>query len=96
MLACRVQKIPSVTRRSTLSAKIRRLSATAIVACTLCARAYTRYIFSSNSAKCSECTRKGVSYDRNFIEADFDKLSKKKAYLEAIRTRAIKETASLN
>jgi hypothetical protein len=53
-------------------------------------------VFSKNSTKCSKCTRKGVSYDRNFSKADFDKLSEEKARLEAVRTRALKETMSLN
>jgi hypothetical protein len=89
-------EIPSPIRRSTLVVKIKRLGATAIVACTLCACAWACCIFSSNSVKYSECTRKGVSCDGNFVEADFDKLSKEKARLEAARTRAIEETASLN
>jgi hypothetical protein len=67
-----------------------------MIACTPYARARARYIFSSNSAKCSKCTRKGMSCDRNFVEADYDKLLKEKARLKAARTRAIEETASLN
>jgi hypothetical protein len=51
---------------------------------------------SKDSIKCSKCTCKEVAYDRNFLEADFDRLSKKKARLEAIRTYIIKETISLN
>jgi hypothetical protein len=96
MPACRVQKIPSPTRRSTLAAKIKRLGATAMVSCTPCARARTLYVFSGVSSKCSECTRKGVSCDGNFSEANFDKLSKEKDRLEAARTRAIAEAASLD
>jgi hypothetical protein len=46
--------------------------------------------------KYSKCTYKSVSCDRNFLEADFDKLLKEKAYLEVVRTCAIKETISLN
>jgi hypothetical protein len=68
----------------------------AIVSCTPCARARTLYVFSRDSSKCSECTCKGVSYDGNFSKADFDKLLKKKDHLEAARTRAITEVASLN
>jgi hypothetical protein len=49
------------------------------------------YIFSRDSIKCSKYTYKEVSYNRNFLEANFDKLSKEKAYLEAIRTYIIKE-----
>jgi hypothetical protein len=37
-----------------------------------------------------------VAYDGNFSEADFDKLSEKNDHLEATRTRAIVEAASLN
>jgi hypothetical protein len=53
-------------------------------------------VFSGDSAKCSECTWKSVSCDGNFSEADFDKLSKEKAKLEAAQTQAIKELASLH
>jgi hypothetical protein len=42
------------------------------------------YKFSSDFMKYLECTWKGVTYNRNFLEADFNKLSKKKAYLEAV------------
>jgi hypothetical protein len=69
---------------------------TAIITYTLCARTRTRYIFSFNSAKCFKCTWKGVLCDGNFVKADFNKLSKEKARLEVARTRAIKETTSLN
>jgi hypothetical protein len=67
-----------------------------MVACTPCARARTMCVFSGDSVKCSECTRKSVSYDGNFSEADFDKLSEEKAKLEAAQTRAIEELASLH
>jgi uncharacterized membrane protein YqjE len=63
--------------------KIKRLRAIAIIACTLYARARIMCVFSKDSVKCLECTRKSVSCDRNFLEADFDKLSKEKAKLEA-------------
>jgi hypothetical protein len=53
-------------------------------------------VFSRDSSKCSECTRKGVAYDGNFSKADFDKLSEKKDRLEAARTHAITEVTSLN
>jgi hypothetical protein len=96
MPVCRVQKIPSPTRRSTLAAKIKRLGAIAMVLCTLCAWARILCVFSGDLSKCSECTRKGVSCDGNFSEADFDKLSEEKDRLEATRTRAIAEAASLN
>jgi hypothetical protein len=96
MPACRIQKIPSPTRRSTLAAKIKRLGAIAIVSCTLCARTCTLCVFSGDSSKCSECTRKGVVYDGNFSKADFDKLSEEKDRLEAARTRVITEAASLD
>jgi hypothetical protein len=76
--------------------KIKRLGVTAIVSCTLCARARTLYVFSRDSSKCSECTYKGVSCDGNFSEADFDKLLEEKDRLEATRTRAITEVASLD
>jgi hypothetical protein len=74
MLVYRVQKILLSTYRSTLAAKIKRLGATIIVLCTLYARAYTLYMFSGDSFKCSKCTHKGVTYDGNFSKADFDKL----------------------
>jgi hypothetical protein len=67
-----------------------------MVAYTPCARARTRYIFSSDSAKCSECTRKGVSCDGNFVEADFNKLSEEREKLEAARSLAIAELVSLD
>jgi hypothetical protein len=67
-----------------------------MVTCTLCARACIIYVFSGDSVKCSECTRKSVSCDRNFSEADFNKLSEEKAKLEAAQTQAIKELASLH
>jgi hypothetical protein len=96
MLAYRVQKIPSPTRRSTLAVKIKRLGATAIVSCTPCARARILYVFSKDSSKYSKCTYKGVVCDGNFSKADFDKLSEEKDHLEAARTRAITEVASLD
>jgi hypothetical protein len=67
-----------------------------MITCTPYARARTRYIFFSDSAKCSKCTRKGVSYDGNFIEADFDKLSEEREKLEAARSLAIIKLASLD
>jgi hypothetical protein len=76
--------------------KIKRLGVIAIVSCTLCARARTLYMFSRDSSKCSKCTCKRVAYDGNFSKADFDKLSKEKDRLEATRTRAIAEAASLD
>ena len=54
-----------------------------MVACTLCARARTLCVFSGDSVKCSEYTRKRVLCDKNFLEADFNKLLKEKAKLEA-------------
>jgi hypothetical protein len=53
-------------------------------------------VFSGDSSKCSECTRKRVLCDGNFSEADFDKLSKEKDRLKITRTRAITEVVSLN
>jgi hypothetical protein len=76
--------------------KIKRLGATAMVSCTPYARARTLCVFSRDSSKCSECTRKGVPYDGNFSKADFDKLLEEKDRLKAARTRAIAEAASLN
>jgi hypothetical protein len=92
----RVQKVPSPIRRSTLAAKIKRFGATAIVSCTPYARARTLYVFFRDSSKCSKCTRKRVSCDGNFSKADFDKLSEEKDRLEAARTYAIIEAASLD
>ena len=37
-----------------------------------------------------------MSYNENFSEVDFDKLSKKKTRFKTARTRTIEETASLN
>jgi hypothetical protein len=54
------------------------------------------YMFSRDSIKCLECTYKSVAYNRNFLEIDFNKLSKEKAYLKAIQTWALKEATSLN
>jgi hypothetical protein len=76
--------------------KIKRLRAIAIISCTPCARARTLYIFSRDSSKYSKYTYKEVVYDGNFSKADFDKLSEEKNYLEAARTRAIMEVASLD
>jgi hypothetical protein len=67
-----------------------------MVSCTPCARARTLCVFSGDSSKCFECTRKGVSCDGNFSEADFDKLLEEKDRLEAAWTYAIIEAASLN
>jgi hypothetical protein len=53
-------------------------------------------MFSGDYIKCSKCTHKGVSYNRNFLEVDFDKLLEEKACLKAIRICLIKETISLN
>jgi hypothetical protein len=77
-------------------AKIKRLGAIAIVLCTLYARARTLYVFSRDSLKYSKCTYKGVVYDRNFSKVDFDKLLEEKDHLEATRTYAIIEVASLD
>jgi hypothetical protein len=57
---------------------------TAIIACTSYTRARTIYRFSTDFIKCSKYTHKDVSCNGNFSKADFDKLSKKKAHLEAI------------
>jgi hypothetical protein len=76
--------------------KIKRLGTIAIVLCTLYARARTLYVFSRDSSKCSEYTRKRVACDRNFSKADFDKLLEEKDRLEAARTRVIAEATSLN
>jgi hypothetical protein len=40
--------------------------------------------FSSDSIKCSKCTCKEVAYNRNFLEANFNKFLKEKACLEAV------------
>jgi hypothetical protein len=63
--------------------KIKRLKAIVMILCTPCARARTLYVFSRDLCKCSKCTYKGVSYDRNFSKADFDKLFKEKDRLKA-------------
>jgi hypothetical protein len=67
-----------------------------MVSCTPCARARTLCVFSRDSSKCSECTRKGVSCDENFFKVDFDKLLKEKDHLEVTRTRAIMKVVSLD
>jgi hypothetical protein len=54
-----------------------------MIVCTLYAQAHVMCVFSGNSIKCSKCTYKSVPYDRNFSEADFNKLSKEKVKLEA-------------
>jgi hypothetical protein len=77
-------------------AKIKRLGAIAMISYTPCARARTLCVFSRDSSKCSKCTRKGVSCDGNFSEADFDKLLKEKDRLKAARTRAIIEVVNLD
>jgi hypothetical protein len=53
-------------------------------------------VFSRDSSKYSEYTRKGVSCDGNFSKADFDKLSEEKDRLKAARTHAITEVTSLD
>jgi hypothetical protein len=53
-------------------------------------------VFSRDSSKCSKCIYKGVSYNRNFSKADFDKLLKEKDHLEATRTCMIAKAASLD
>jgi hypothetical protein len=53
-------------------------------------------VFSRDSFKCSEYTRKGVSYDGNFSKANFDKLLEEKDRLKATRTHVIMKIASLN
>jgi hypothetical protein len=68
----------------------------AIMIYTLYTQACIIYKFSRDSIKCSKCTYKGVSYNRNFSKADFNKLLEEKACLEAIRTCVIKEIVSLN
>jgi hypothetical protein len=67
-----------------------------MIACILYMRVRIMCIFSRDSIKCSKYTHKGVSYDRNFLEADFNQLFKEKACLKAVRTCVIKETISLN
>jgi hypothetical protein len=49
----------------------------------LCARVCVICVFSRDSIKCLECTYKSVLYNENFLEADFNKLSKEKVKLEA-------------
>jgi hypothetical protein len=53
-------------------------------------------VFSRDSSKCSKCTRKRVSCDGNFSEADFDKLLEEKDRLKTTRTRIIIKAASLD
>jgi hypothetical protein len=96
MPACRVQKIPSPTRHSTLIVKIKRLKVIVMISCTLYARARTLYVFFRDSFKCSKYTRKGVSCDGNFSKTDFDKLSEERDRLKATWTRVIAEVASLD
>jgi Zn ribbon nucleic-acid-binding protein len=96
MPLCRVQKILSPIHRSTLAAKIKRLRLIAMISCTPCARARTLCVFSRDSSKCSKCIHKGVFYNGNFSEADFDKLLEEKDHLEAARTYTITEAASLD
>ena len=95
MSVCRVKK-NSTPRRKTLAKRILLDGSEAIVACSACARAQVLCYFAPHSSKCSECTRKGVSCDRNFSVADYDKLSEEQVKLEAARSRAIAELMSLD
>jgi hypothetical protein len=63
--------------------KIKRLGAIVIVVCMLCAYMHIMCIFSRDFIKCLECTCKSISCDRNFSEANFDRLSKEKVKLKA-------------
>jgi hypothetical protein len=96
MPACRVIKLSSTVRRQALAKRIVQDGDRAMVACSACAAARTLCLFAPHSSKCLECTRKGVSCDGSFSEADYDKLSEEQSKLEAARTRAIDEAASLN
>jgi hypothetical protein len=62
-----------------------------MVACSACAHSGTRCMFAPHSSKCAECTRKGVSCDGSFSEANYDKLSVEQAKLEVTRSKATAE-----
>jgi hypothetical protein len=103
MPACRVSKSSPTLRRRVLARKILEEGAVAMVACSSCARAQALCIFSASSSKCAECTRKGMSCDGSFSEADYDRLSEEEARLETARQVALDraqkesaEAASLN
>jgi hypothetical protein len=76
--------------------KIKRLRATVIITCTLYTWAHIFCVFSRDSIKCSKYTHKGVTYNRNFLKADFDKLSKEKEKLETAYSQVIAKLASLD
>jgi hypothetical protein len=82
MPACRVSKPSPTFCRRVLARKILEEGVVAMVACSFCACAQVLYVFSASSSKCAECTRKGVSCDGSFSEADYDRLLKEEVRLE--------------
>jgi hypothetical protein len=54
-----------------------------MIAYTLYTYVYVMYVFSRDSIKCSKYTHKSVPCDKNFLEANFDRLSKEKIKLKA-------------
>jgi hypothetical protein len=66
-----------------------------MVACSACARSGARYMFAPHSSKCIECTRKDISCDGSFSEADYDKLSVEQVKLEAVQSKTTAEILRL-
>jgi hypothetical protein len=66
-----------------------------MVACSSCSRSNTLCVFSAESAKCSECTRKGVSCDGNFSETDYEKLAAEKGRLKVAHRQALDRARDL-
>jgi hypothetical protein len=67
-----------------------------MIICTLYTQVRTFCVFSRNFIKCSEYTCKRVACNGNFLEADFNKLSKEKKKLKIARLRVIIELTSLD
>ena len=79
----KVSKVSSTCRRKGLALRVASLGGVAVMPCSACAAAGSLCVFSPQYPKCSECIRRGIPCDRNFSEADFDRLESEKRKLEA-------------
>ncbi len=64
--------------------------------CSVCEKDKTFCLFSLYFLKCSHYTEKGVPYDENYSEEEFQRLDSKRVHLEAAHFRAITKAASLD
>ena len=80
----------STIRRKCLADKIDLLDFPAMAPCPQCVASGAKYVIQKSSTRCSSCTRKNISCDGNFSNAEFDSLEaqKQKLFVQKMETRS--------